>query len=106
MENKCCVAMVSQGFYRTTCNWKAYSVDDLVTGGAPVMHKSTGRACDSGQVQVLFGPESEALLLQQIRSVPLGDYQAEGVRLTKAEESRQFLRRLHHDPQEDDPNPG
>jgi hypothetical protein len=61
--------------------------------------KSTRELRDFGQVQVLFAAESEALLLQQIQGVPLGDYQAERVRLAKAEEPRQFFRRLHHDPQ-------
>ena len=61
--------------------------------------KSTRELRDFGQVQVLFDAESEALLLQQIRGVPLGDYRAESVRLAEAEEPRQFFRRLHHDPQ-------
>ncbi len=60
---------------------------------------STRELRDFGQVQVLFAAESEALLLQQIQGVPLGDYQAERVRLAKAEEPRQFFHRLHHDPQ-------
>jgi len=60
--------------------------------------KSTRELRDFGQVQVLFAAESEALLLQQIQGVPLGDYQAECVRLTEAEVPRQFFRRLHHDP--------
>jgi hypothetical protein len=61
--------------------------------------KSTRELRDFGQVQVLFDVESEALLLQQIQGVPLGDYQAERVRLAEAEEPRQFFHRLHHDPQ-------
>ena len=61
--------------------------------------KSTRELRDFGQVQVLFAAESEALLLQQIQGVPLGDYQAERLRLAKAEEPRQFFHRLHHDPQ-------
>jgi len=61
--------------------------------------KSTRELRDFGQVQVLFAAESEALLLQQIQGVPLGDYQAERLRLAEAEEPRQFFHRLHHDPQ-------
>jgi hypothetical protein len=61
--------------------------------------KSTRELRDFGQVQVLFAADSQALLLQQIQSVPLEDYQAERVRLAQAEEPRQFFRRLHHDPQ-------
>ena len=61
--------------------------------------KSTRELRDFGQAQVLFAAESEALLLQQIQGVPLGDYQAERVRLAQAEEPRQFFHRLHHDPQ-------
>lgn len=60
--------------------------------------KSTRELRDFGQVQVLFAAESEALLLQQIQGVSLGDYQAECVRLAEAEVPRQFFRRLHHDP--------
>ena len=60
--------------------------------------KSTRELRDFGQVQVLFAAESEALLLQQIQGVPLGDYQTESVRLAEAEVPRQFFRRLHHDP--------
>jgi hypothetical protein len=48
--------------------------------------KSTRELRDFGQLQVLFGGESEALLLQQIQGNPLGDYQAERVRLADAEE--------------------
>ena len=47
---------------------------------------------------VLFGAEREELLLQQIRRVSLGDYQAGCIRLVEAEVLRQFFRRLHHDP--------
>jgi hypothetical protein len=60
--------------------------------------KSTRELRDFGQVQVLFAAESEALLLQQIQGVSLGDYQVECVRLAEAEVPRQFFRRLHHDP--------
>ena len=60
--------------------------------------KSTRELRDFGQVQVLFGAESETLLLQQIQGVSLGDYQAERIRLLEAEVPRQFFRRLHHDP--------
>ncbi len=61
--------------------------------------KSTRELRDFGRVQVLFAAESEALLLQQIRDVPLEEYWAERVRLAEADEPRQFFRRLHHDPQ-------
>ena len=60
--------------------------------------KSTRELRDFGQVQVLFEAESETRLLQQIQGVSLQDYQAERIRLVKAEVPRQFFRCLHHDP--------
>lgn len=60
--------------------------------------KSTRELRDFGQVQVLFGAESEELLHQQIQEVSLRDYRAERIRLVEAEVPRQFFRRLHHDP--------
>ena len=60
--------------------------------------KSTRELRDFGQYQVLFLAESEADLLQQLRQVPLAEYQARRLRLAEAEAPRQFLRRLHRDP--------
>jgi hypothetical protein len=60
--------------------------------------KSTRELRDFGQYQVLFLAESETELLQQLRQVPLAEYQARRRRLAEAEASRQFLRRLHRDP--------
>jgi hypothetical protein len=60
--------------------------------------KSTRKLRDFGQFQVLFLAESEEELLQQIRQVPLQDYQARRLRLAEAEAPRQLLSRLHRDP--------
>lgn len=60
--------------------------------------KSTRELRDFGQCQVLFLAESEDDLLQQLRRVPLAEYQARRRRLAEAEAPRQFLRRLHRDP--------
>jgi hypothetical protein len=60
--------------------------------------KSTRELRDFGQYQVLFLAESEADLLQQLRQVPLAEYQAHRLRLAEAEAPRQFLSRLHRDP--------
>jgi len=60
--------------------------------------KSTRELRDFGQYQVLFLAESEEELLQQLRQVPLTDYQARRLRLAEAEASRQMLCRLHRDP--------
>ena len=60
--------------------------------------KSTRELRDFGQCQVLFLAESEHALLQQLRQVPLADYQACRRRLAQAEAPRQLLRRLHRDP--------
>jgi len=61
--------------------------------------KSTRELRDSGQYQVLFLAESEGTLLRQLRQVPLAEYQAHRLRLAEAEAPRQFLYRLHRDPQ-------
>jgi len=60
--------------------------------------KSTRELRDFGQYQVLFLAESEEELLQQIRQVPLAEYQDRRRRLAEAEAPRQFLHRLHRDP--------
>jgi hypothetical protein len=60
--------------------------------------KSTRELRDFGQCQVLCLAESEEDLLQQLRQVPLAEYQACRRRLAQAEAPRQLLRRLHRDP--------
>ena len=60
--------------------------------------KSTKELRDFGQYQVLFMAESEADLLEQIRCVPLVEYQKQRHRLAQAEGSRLFLHRLHRNP--------
>ena len=60
--------------------------------------KSTRELRDFGQYQVLFLAESEDELLQQLRQVPLAEYQAHRRRLAAAGAPRQFLRRLHRNP--------
>jgi len=60
--------------------------------------KSTRELRDFGQYQVLFLAESEKHLLQQLRQVPLAEYEAHRLRLAEAEAPRQFLHRLHRDP--------
>jgi hypothetical protein len=60
--------------------------------------KSTRELRDFGQYQVLFLANSEEELLQQLRQVPLAEYQARRRRLAEAEAPHQFLRRLHRDP--------
>jgi len=60
--------------------------------------KSTAELRDFGQYQALFSAQSEDELLQQIRQVPLEDYQAHRRRLEEAEEPRKLLYRLHRDP--------
>lgn len=60
--------------------------------------KSTYELRDFGQCQVLFLAESEADLLEQLRQVPLDEYQDRRRRLAEAEAPRQLLRRLHRDP--------
>jgi len=60
--------------------------------------KSTRELRDFGQAQVLFQAESEAALLEQIRQVPLEQYRIWRTRLRQAENPRQFIQHLHHDP--------
>ena len=60
--------------------------------------KSTRELRDFGQYQALFLAESEGDLLQQLRQVPLAEYQAHRLRLAEAEAPRRFFRRLHRDP--------
>jgi len=60
--------------------------------------KSTAELRDFGQFQVLFIAQSEEELLQQLRQVPLEDYQTNRKRLEEAEAPHRLLRRLHHDP--------
>jgi hypothetical protein len=60
--------------------------------------KSTQELREFAQAQVLFQAESEAVLLEQIRQVPLDQYRICRTRLCIAEHPRQFIQRLHHDP--------
>ena len=60
--------------------------------------KSTRELRDFGQCQVLFLAESEEDLLEQLRQVPLEEYQDRRQRLAEAEAPRQLLHRLHRDP--------
>jgi hypothetical protein len=60
--------------------------------------KSTRELRDFGQHQVLFSADSEKDLLQQIRQVPLAEYQTRRLRLAEAEAPRRFFRRLHRHP--------
>ena len=60
--------------------------------------KSTKALRDFGHCQILFAAQSQAQLLQQLRSVPLSDYQRSRKRLAQAESRRQFLHRLHRNP--------
>lgn len=62
--------------------------------------KSTRPLRYLGQYQVLFVAESEQDLLEQIRHVPLEEYQAHRRRLKKLEAPRQHLYRLHRKPLE------
>jgi hypothetical protein len=63
----------------------------------------SGRASTSplgalGAYQVLFIANSEQDLLDQLRRVPLADYQAHRQRVAEYEASRQQRTRFHHDP--------
>ena len=60
--------------------------------------KSTKELRAFGQYQVLFLAESQADLLDQIRCVPLAEYQKHRRLLAKAEIPRLFLHRLHRNP--------
>lgn len=59
--------------------------------------KSTRKLRDFGQYQVLFLADSEDDLLEQIRQVPLEEYEKNRRRLADAEKPRCFLHRLHRD---------
>jgi len=61
--------------------------------------KSTKELRDFGQFQALFAADSQTDLLEQLRRVPMAEYQKHRQRLAKSETSRRFLYRLHRDPQ-------
>jgi hypothetical protein len=61
--------------------------------------KSTQPLRDFGHYQILFLAESEAQLLEQLRGVPVADYQEQRKKQAHAETPRQFLARLHRNPQ-------
>jgi len=60
--------------------------------------KSTQPLRDFGHYQILFLAESEEQLLEQLRGVPVEDYQEQRKHQTQAEAPRKFLARLHRDP--------
>jgi hypothetical protein len=60
--------------------------------------QSTAELRDFGQYQALFTAQSEDQLLNQIRQVPLEDYQAHRRRLEEAEAPRKLRYCLHRDP--------
>jgi len=60
--------------------------------------KSTKKLRDFGHYQVLFMAISQADLLEQIRCVPLAEYQKHRHRLAQAEAPRIFQHRLHRNP--------
>ena len=60
--------------------------------------KSTQPLRDFGHYQILFLAESEAQLLEQLRGVPVEDYQEQRKQQARAETPRQFLARLHRNP--------
>jgi hypothetical protein len=61
--------------------------------------KSTQPLRDFGHYQILFLAESEAQLMEQLRGVPVADYQEQRKKQAQAETPRQFLARLHRNPQ-------
>jgi len=61
--------------------------------------KSTQPLRDFGHYQILFLAESEEQLLEQLRGVPVEDYQEQRKHQTQAEAPRRFLARLHRDPE-------
>jgi hypothetical protein len=61
--------------------------------------KSTQPLRDFGHYQILFLAESETQLLEQLRGVPLEDYQEHRKQQTRAEAPRQFLAQLNRDPE-------
>lgn len=60
--------------------------------------KSTQPLRDFGHYQILFLAESEEQLLDQLRGVPVEDYQEQRKHQAQAEAPRKFLARLHRDP--------
>lgn len=60
--------------------------------------KSTQPLRDFGRYQILFCAESEEQLLEQLRRVPVEDYQVHRKLQAQAEAPRIFLARLHRDP--------
>ena len=60
--------------------------------------KSTQPLRDFGHYQILFLAESEEQLLEQLRGVPIEDYQEQRKHQAQAEAPRKFLARLHRDP--------
>jgi hypothetical protein len=60
--------------------------------------KSTQPLRDFGHYQICFLAESEEQLLEQLRGVPVEDYQEQRKHQTQAEAPRKFLARLHRDP--------
>jgi len=60
--------------------------------------KSTQPLRDFGHYQIRFLAESEDQLLDQLRQVPVEDYQEQRKQQAQAEAPRQFLARLHHNP--------
>ena len=62
--------------------------------------KSTQPLRDFGHYQLLFLAESEEQLLDQLRAVPVEDYQVQRKHQAQAEAPRKFLARLHRDPAE------
>jgi hypothetical protein len=61
--------------------------------------KSTQPLRDFGHYQILFLAESEEQLLEQLRGVPVEDYQKQCKLQAQAEAPRQFLARLHRNPE-------
>lgn len=62
--------------------------------------KSTRDLNRFGHYLVLFTAESEAKLLEHLRKVPIDVYQTHRQQLQKAEKPRQFLYRLHRNPED------
>jgi hypothetical protein len=60
--------------------------------------KSTQPLRDFGHFQIRFFAESEEQLLEQLRGVPVEDYQEQRKLQARAEAPRKFLARLHRDP--------
>lgn len=60
--------------------------------------KSTQPLRDFGQYQIRFRATCEEQLLEQLRRIPMRDYQEHRERLARSENPRQFLSRLHRNP--------